>query len=70
MKRAFIEGMCCKGCANEVKHIFEKIYGVSNVSVSEDDSSVQYDGYISKRVIEESLKGTNYKLIRIEKIEK
>lgn len=67
MKRAIIEGMCCKGCAEEVKHIFESIYGVSNVSVSLDQQSVLYNGFVSKRVIEEALQGTNYKLIALEK---
>ncbi|MBN2877822.1 MAG: heavy-metal-associated domain-containing protein [Bacilli bacterium] len=67
MKRAIIEGMCCKGCAEEVKHIFQNIYGVSNVSVSLDKESVSYEGFVSKRVIEEALQGTNYKLIAIEK---
>ncbi len=68
MKRAKIDGMCCEGCAQEVKHIFENIYGISNVSVSVDNSSVLYDGYVSKRIIEESLEGTNYKMIEIEKL--
>lgn len=68
MKRAKIDGMCCEGCAQEVKHIFENIYGISNVSVSVDNSSVLYDGYVSKRIIEESLEGTNYKIIEIEKL--
>jgi copper chaperone CopZ len=60
--------MCCEGCANEVKHIFENIYGISHVEVSVDDSSVTYEGYVSKRIIEEALRGTNYKLVKIEKI--
>jgi copper chaperone CopZ len=68
MKRAKIDGMCCEGCAQEVKHIFENIYGISNVSVSVDNSSVLYDGFVSKRIIEESLEGTNYKIIEIEKL--
>ncbi len=70
MKKAIIEGMCCKGCAEEVKHIFKNIYGISNVSVSLDEKSVVYEGYVSKRVIEEALKKTSYKLIDIEKISK
>lgn len=68
MKRAKIEGMCCEGCAQEVKNIFENIYGISNVSVSIDKSSVSYDGYVSKRIIEDALEGTNYKLTEIEKL--
>lgn len=68
MKKAVIENMCCEGCAEEVRHIFEDIYGVFDVRVSVDDSSVTYDGYVSKRVIEEALQGTNYKLVTIEKL--
>ncbi len=68
MKKAKVDGMCCDGCAQEVKHIFENIYGISTVSVSIDQSSVLYEGYVSKRIIEEALEGTNYKLIEIEKL--
>ncbi len=68
MKRAKIEGMCCTGCAQEVKNIFENIYGISNVSVAVDKSSVVYEGYVSKRIIEEALEGTNYNLTEIEKL--
>ncbi|MCK4551910.1 MAG: cation transporter [Tenericutes bacterium] len=67
MKKAYLENICCEGCANEVKHIFENIYGVTDVSVSVDNSSVTYKGYVSKGVIEEALLGTSYKLVRIEK---
>lgn len=70
MKKAFIEGMCCKGCANQVKHIFINLYGVTNVELSDDLSYVTFEGYVSKRVIVEALNNTNYKLIRIEKVEK
>jgi copper chaperone CopZ len=70
MKKAIIDGMCCKGCANEVKHIFENIYGVKNVEISEDRSYVTFEGYVSKRVIQEALNNTNYKLVNIEKFEK
>lgn len=70
MKKAIVEGMCCAGCAEEVKHIFQNIYGVSNVEVSIDKDSVTYEGFVSKRVIEEALQGTNYTLKGLEKIEK
>ncbi len=70
MKKAIIEGMCCKGCAEEVKHIFKNIYGISNVEVSLDENTVIYEGFVSKRVIEEALQDTNYKLKSIEKVEK
>ncbi len=70
MKKAIVEGMCCKGCAEEVKHIFTNIYGISNVSVSLDDETVTYEGFVSKRVIEDALKGTSYKLKGIERVMK
>ncbi len=70
MKKAIIEGMCCKGCAEEVKHILKNIYGISNVEVSLEENTVIYEGYVSKRVIEEALHDTNYKLKSIEKVEK
>jgi|AntAceMinimDraft_18_1070375.scaffolds.fasta_scaffold04928_3 copper chaperone CopZ len=70
MKKAIIDGMCCKGCANEVKHIFENIYGVNNVEISEDRTYVIYEGFVSKRIVQEALINTNYKLVNIEKFEK
>ncbi|MBI9009620.1 MAG: heavy-metal-associated domain-containing protein [Tenericutes bacterium] len=70
MKKAIIDGMCCKGCANEVKNIFEHIYGVSNVKISDDNSFVTYEGYVSKRIVQEALAKTNYELVKIEKFEK
>jgi len=70
MKKAIIEGMCCNGCAEEAKHIFTNIYGISNVSVSLDDESITYEGFVSKRVIEDALKGTSYTLVSIEKVMK
>ncbi|XMB73243.1 heavy metal-associated domain-containing protein [Mycoplasmatota bacterium WC30] len=68
MKKAIVDGICCEGCAEEIKHIFENIYGVTKVSVSAEDSSITYDGYVSKRIIEEALVGTQYKLKEVEKI--
>jgi len=70
MKKAFIEGMCCKGCANQVKHIFKNLYGITNVEISADLKYVTFEGYVSKRIIAEALNKTTYKLIRIEKVEK
>ncbi len=70
MKKAFIEGICCKGCAKEVQHIFENIYGVSNVVVEVDDGYVQFDGHVSERVIVQALEGTDYVLTKIEKVSK
>jgi len=70
MKKAIIDGMCCEGCANEVKHIFENIYGIKNVEISEDRTYVIYEGFVSKRIVQEALINTNYKLVNIEKFEK
>ncbi len=67
MKKAFMEGICCKGCAKEVQHIFEKIYGVSDVVVNVDDGYVQFEGHVSERVLNEALAGTDYVLVKIEK---
>lgn len=67
MKKAFIDGIRCKGCAKEVQHIFENIYGISHVIVNVDDGYVQFDGHVSERVINEALAGTNYVLEKIEK---
>ncbi|MBN2541117.1 MAG: heavy-metal-associated domain-containing protein [Bacilli bacterium] len=70
MKKAIVEGMCCNGCAEEVKHIFQNIYGISNVSVDREEDAVTYEGFVSKRVIEEALHDTSYTLKSIQKIEK
>lgn len=62
MKKILIKGVCCKGCKKELEGIFSNIYGVKNVSVSMDDCSISYEGYVSKRVIEQALKGTDYEV--------
>ncbi len=68
MKKAIVEGMCCNGCAEEVKHIFQNIYGITSVSVNREEEAVTYEGFVSKRVIEEALNGTSYTLKSIEKV--
>ena len=70
MKKAYVDGICCEGCAKEVKRIFEDIYGISNVHVSVEDGYVQFDGHVSERVIVAALAGTNYVLEKIEKVTK
>jgi copper chaperone CopZ len=65
MKTVYIKGLCCKGCANELKGIFEKVYGISNINVSVENCSVSFDGYISKKVILEALEGTKYEVEKI-----
>jgi len=68
MKKIDVDGICCEGCAEEIKHIFENIYGVTKVSVSIEDSSITFGGYVSQRIIEEALLGTQYKVKEIKKI--
>ena len=65
MKKVLIKGLCCKGCAKELKGIFENIYGVSNVRVSSEDCTITFDGYISNKVIYEVLEGTKYQVDKI-----
>lgn len=62
MKKIIIKGMCCKGCAKALENIFKGIYGITNVKVSEEDCTVTYDGYVSKRVIEQALENTNFEI--------
>lgn len=62
MRKLIIKGICCIGCAKELESIFNKIYGIKNVVVSQEDCSITYDGYVSKRVIEEALKKTDYEV--------
>ncbi|MFA7076003.1 MAG: heavy-metal-associated domain-containing protein [Candidatus Izemoplasmatales bacterium] len=65
MKTIFIKGICCKGCAKELEGIFKKIYGISDVKVSVENCTVTYEGYVSKRVIQEALEGTKYEIENI-----
>lgn len=68
MKKAIIEGMCCPGCAKDVKTILTGIFGISNVQVSLEGGYALFDGFVSKEVIADALAPEGYKLIRIEKI--
>ncbi len=70
MKKAYVEGIHCKGCAKEIQRIFENIYGVSDVSVSVEEGYVMFNGYVSENVILDALADTNYELTKIEKISK
>ncbi|QWC00052.1 heavy-metal-associated domain-containing protein [Mycoplasmatota bacterium] len=62
MKKVYIKGICCKGCKKQLENIFNNIYGIKNAVVSQDDCSITYDGYVSERVIEQALKGTDYEI--------
>jgi len=68
MKKAMIEGMCCAGCANDIKYILSNIYGISNVSVSFEEGYAIFDGFVSKDIIASALSDEGYRLIDIEKI--
>lgn len=65
MKKAIIEGICCEGCARDVKHVLEGIYGISNVVVSYEEGYSTFEGYVSAKVIEEVLKEEGYHLVEI-----
>jgi len=67
MKKAIIEGMCCPGCAKDVKNILTGIFGITNVEVSLEGGYALFEGFVSKEVIAEALAPEGYKLIRIEK---
>lgn len=69
MKKALIDGICCEGCARDIEHIFSKIYGVSNVSVSVDGCYVLFDGFVSKDLIQAALAEEGYRLLSIERVE-
>jgi copper chaperone CopZ len=60
MKKIILKGICCRGCKKQLETIFSQIYGIKNVLVSQEDCSVTYDGYVSKRIIEQALKGTDF----------
>ncbi len=65
MKKALIESICCEGCARDVKHILEGIYGISKVVVSCEGGYALFEGYVSAKVIEEALKEEGYHLVEI-----
>lgn len=69
MKKAYIEGICCDGCARDIQHILSNIYGVSNVSVNVEENYVLFDGFVSKELIQDTLAEEGYKLLSIEKVD-
>lgn len=68
MKKAFIDGICCDGCARDVMHILSNIYGVTNVTVDCEQGFATFDGFVSKEVISEALAQEGYRLVTIEKL--
>ncbi|MDD3126544.1 MAG: heavy-metal-associated domain-containing protein [Candidatus Izemoplasmatales bacterium] len=67
MKKAIIEGMCCEGCAKDVKAILTKIYGITNVVVDLAKGYALYDGYVATQVIATALAEEGYRLVDIQK---
>ncbi|MDD3113215.1 MAG: heavy metal-associated domain-containing protein [Candidatus Izemoplasmatales bacterium] len=68
MKIARIEGMCCEGCARDVKHLLESIYGISNVTVNAESGTATFDGFVSHQVIKDILEKEGYHLLDIDKL--
>ncbi len=68
MKKAIIEGMCCEGCARDVKTVLDAIYGLSNVKVSLAEGYATFDGFVSKEVIAVALSEDGYRLVDIVKV--
>lgn len=67
MKKAIIEGMCCAGCAKDIKFVLSNIYGISDVSVSYEGGYALFDGFVSKDIIANALSDEGYRLIDIVK---
>ena len=67
MKKALIEGMCCAGCAKDIKFVLSNIYGISNVNVIFEEGYATFDGFVSKDIIASALLDEGYRLIDIVK---
>jgi copper ion binding protein len=68
MKRIIkIEGMSCQHCVNHVKSALEEIEGISNVFVNLDtnSASVDFEGHIEYKVLEDAISEVGYKVISI-----
>ena len=68
MKKAIIEGMCCEGCAKDVKFDLSNIYGISDVKVFLNEGYATFEGFVSKEVIANALTLEGYKLLDLVKI--
>lgn len=68
MKKALIEGMCCEGCARDVKNVLSALYGITNVKVDLASGCATFDGFVSKDVIAATLATEGYRLVSLEKI--
>jgi copper chaperone CopZ len=68
MKKAIIEGMCCEGCAKDVKFVLSSIYGISDVHVYLQEGYATFEGFVSKDVIASALLVEGYRLVDIVKM--
>ncbi|MBU1145263.1 MAG: heavy-metal-associated domain-containing protein [Firmicutes bacterium] len=68
MKKAIIGNICCEGCAKDVKHLLESIFGITNVSVSFEGGYATFEGFVSTKVISDLLASEGYQLIEIIKL--
>jgi len=68
MKKAIIKGICCEGCAKDVKHVLESIYGVSQVQVFCNEGYALFSGFVSKQVVADCLSEAGYQLEDIENV--
>jgi len=68
MKKAIIQGMCCQGCARDVKTVLSGIYGLSHVEVHLEDGYALFEGFVAKDIIASVLEAEGYHLVDIVKI--
>jgi len=68
MKKAIISNICCEGCARDIKYVLERIYGITDVTVSKEGGFATYEGYVSEKVISQALKEEGYHLDKIVKM--
>lgn len=68
MKKAVINNICCAGCARDVKHVLESIYGISNVQVSVEGGYATFEGFVSTKIISDALALEGYELVEIIKL--
>jgi copper chaperone CopZ len=68
MKKAIIQGMCCPGCARDVKTVLSRIFGLSHVEVHLEEGYALFEGFVSKDIIASTLEAEGYHLIDIVKI--
>ncbi len=68
MKKAIITGMCCLGCARDVKQVLASIYGITDVIVHLEEGYATFEGFVSREVVKSALAAEGYVLIDIVKV--